>query len=292
MESFCDGGNFRSVEMETPEGVKYSAPAHWRDLGEKSGGLYSPRVSWSDVIINGVPLEKTFEFEDDILRIKEEKDNSPSGASVIVVNSRQCQKPKYYEGVEEKRWVRRLEKLYPMNFREAKKKRKSIERFPVKPKSKKQVRDEKIYYSADKFHEITDENLGGESVLDYSIMIHRHGDYTIIEEIDMSSVTPSYPWLPQRYITRKIPVYTKYCPPLHWLEPEIQWEKIWSHVDELKTGKKRDYYYFSAFVSRPFDYNIGKPCIFFDYDYDEFDCKFVYTRDYMDESQYLNMRYD
>ena len=292
MESFCDGGNFRLVEMETPEGVKYPAPTHWRDLGEKSGGFYSSRVSWSDVTINGVPLEKTFEFEDDILRIKEEKDDSPSGASVIVVNSRQCQKPKYYEEVEEKRWVRRLEKLYPTNFREAKKKRKSIERFPVKPKSKKQVRDEKIYSSADKFHEITDEKLGGESVLDYSIMIHRRGDYKIIEEIDMTSVTPSNPWLPQRYITLKIPVYTKYCPPLHWLEPEIQWEKIWAHVDELKTGKKRDYDYFSAFVNRPFDYNIGKPCIFFDYDYDEFDCKFVYTRDYMDESQYWNMQYD
>ena len=292
MEAFCDGGKFRFVESETPEGVKYSTPAHWRYLGEKSGGLYSPRVSWSDVTINGVPLEKTFEFEDDILRLQEEKDDSPSGEGVIVVNSRPCQKQKYYEEVEGKRWVRRLEKLYPMNFREAKKKRKSIERFPVKPKSKKQVRDEKIYSSADKFHEITDEKLGGESVLDYSIMIHRHGDYSIIEEIDMSSVTPSYPWLPQRYITRKIPVYTKYCPPLHWLEPEIQWEKIWAHLDELKTGKKRDYDYFSAFPCSRTCANIGKPCIFFDYDYDEFDCKFVYTRDYMDESQYWNMQYD
>ena len=277
------------VEMETPEGVKYLAPTHWRDLGEKTGGLYSPRVSWSDVIINGVPLEKTFEFEDDILRLKEEKDDSPSGESVIVVNSRQCHEPKYYEEVDGKSWVRRLEKLYPMNFREAKKKRKSIERFPVKPKTKKQVRDEKIYSSADKFIEITDEKLGGESVLDYSIMIHRCGDYKTIEEIDMTPVSPSYPWLPQSYImrkiTRKIPVYTKYCPPLHWLEPEIQWEKIWSHVDELKTGKKRDYHYYPNGIA---DCE-NDPCIYFyDSSSDDLNYNFNWEKDFMNVVLYFN----
>jgi len=37
----------------------------------------------------------------------------------------------------------------------------------VKPKGKKQVRDEKLHSSADKFQEITDEKGGAESVLDY-----------------------------------------------------------------------------------------------------------------------------
>ena len=49
-------------------------PVHYHELGEKSGELYSPSVKWSDVAINDVPLEQTFEYEDDISRIKEEKD--------------------------------------------------------------------------------------------------------------------------------------------------------------------------------------------------------------------------
>ena len=290
MEGFCDSGKFTLEEVEDTGGHKYVTPVHWRDLGEKKGELYPPRVSWSDVAINGVPLEKTFVFEDDILRLQEEKDDREQGK--IMVNSRPVQPPTCYEEVEDKdkRWVRRLEKLYPMNFQEAKKKRKSIERFPVKPKGKKQVRDEKLYSSADKFQEITDEKLGGESVLDYTIYIQKKGDYKIIEELDM--MTPSDPWYPHRYIIYKVPIRTKYCPPLHWLEPEVQWEKIWCHVDELKTGEKRAYDYFPTGFQ---DFIIGlkarstssRPCIFFNDDSGEF----VGSRDYMDENEYWGMNY-
>jgi len=286
MEYFCDGGKFHFEELGTSSGLKYLTPAHWRDLGEKSGDLYSSQVSWSDVAINGVPLEKTFEFEDDILRLKAEKDASSSEKGVIVVNSRPPQPFTIHEEVEDKdkRWMRRLRKLYPMNFREAKKKRKSIERFPVKPKGKKQVRDEKLHSSADKFNEITDEKQGGESVLDYTIYIHRHGDYKTIEEIDMTSVLPSDPWLPVRYITYKVPVHSKYCPPLHWLEPEIQWEKIWTHVDDLKTGKKRDYHYYPNGVG---DCE-NDPCIYFyEKNSDDLNYHFNWEKDFMDVILYF-----
>ena len=61
-----------------------------------------------------------------------------------MVNSRPSQHLIQEEEIDNKRWVKRLERLYPMNFQEAKNKRKSIERYPVKPKGKKEVRDEKF----------------------------------------------------------------------------------------------------------------------------------------------------
>ena len=281
MEGFCDSGKFRIEELETPGGQKYLTPVHDRELGEKSGELYSPRVTWSDIAINGVPLEKTFVFEDDILRLQEEKDDSDRERGVIMVNSRPTQSIPVVEEVEDKRWVRRLEKLYPMNFQEAKKKRKSVERYPVKPKSKKEVRDEKLHCSSDKFHEITDEKKGGvETSLDYTIYIQKHGDFKIIKDLQMR--TPSDPWWPHRYNIYKMPIRTKYCPPLHWLEPEVQWEKIWTHVDELKTGKKRDYCYDP-------EGDEGKPCIYFyDKGSDDLNYSFKWSKDYMNETLYFN----
>ena len=274
MEGFCDSGKFRFEELETPGGQKYLTPVHDRELGEKSGELYSPRVSWSDVAINGVPLEKTFVFEDDILRIKEEKDDSTSDGGVIMVNSRPTQFTPVVEEVEDKRWMRRLERLYPMNFEEAKKK-KSIERFPVKPKSKKQVRDEKLYSSSGKFQEITDEKKGGvETSLDYTIYIQKKGDYEIIKGLDWKDRPSVY----------KRPIRTKYCPPLHWLEPEVDWEKIWTHVDELKTGKKRDYHYYPNGVTEC----ENDPCIYFyEKDSDDLNYNFDWSKDFMNVTLYF-----
>lgn len=280
MENFCDSEKFRFVL----DHYGHLTPQHHRELGEKDGQLFPSGVAWSDVAINGIPLEKTFQFEDDILRLKAEKDDFGE-QDVIMVNSRPSQPLAFHEEVEGKRWEKRLEKLYPMNFKEAKKKRKSIERFPVKPKGKKQVRDEKIYSSADKFQEMTDEKLGVESVLDYSIMIHRHGDYKITEEFDMSSVPPSDPWLPLRYITHKEPVYTKYCPPLHWIEPEVKWEKIWTHLDELITGKKRDYHYYPNGIANCEE----DPCIYFyEKNSDDLNYNFNWESDFMNVVLYFN----
>ena len=276
MEGFFDSDKFL---FKLDEDSGHLMPVHHRELGEKNDNLYSPRVTWSDVAINGVPLEQTFEYEDDITRIKEEKDVYCDKQGVIMVNSRPSQPLPYSEEVEDKRWVKRLERLYPMNFQEAKKKRKSVERYPVKPKAKKQVRDEKIHSSSDKFQEMTDENGGGDISLQYTIYIQKKGDFKIIKDLEMR--TPSDPWWPERYIIYKVPVRTKYCPPLHWLEPEIQWEKIWTHVDELKTGKKRDYHY------HPDDSGYG-PCIYFyDKDSDDLNYNFDWSKDYMDIQQYF-----
>ena len=278
MEGFYDSGKFRFEELTTPGGHKYLTPVHTRELGEKEGELYDPDVSWSDVAINGIPLEKTFQFEDDILRLQGEKDDQEQ--DVIMVNSRPSQPLILEEEIEDKRWVKRLERLYPMNFQEAKKKRKSIERYPVKPKSKKQVRDEKIYSSADKFNEITDEKSGIEKSLDYTIYIQKKDDYEIIKGLDWKN----------RYSVYKRPIRTKFCPPLHWLDPEVDWEKIWIYLDKLKTSKERDYHYYP---DGPTERGIKRPCIFF-YEKDSDDLNYNYNsyKDYMDEIEYWNMNYE
>ena len=276
MQGFSDSDKFL---FKLDEDSGHLMPVHHRELGEKNDNLYEPRVKWSDVALNGVPLEKTFEYEDDITRIKEEKVVSCDKQGVIMVNSRPSQPLPYSEEVEDKHWVKRLERLYPMNYQEAKKKRKSIERYPVKPKCKKQVRDEKINSSSDKFLEITDEKLGGEISLDYTIYIQKKDDYKIIKEGLMR--TPSDPFWSPQYNIIKVPIRTKYCPPLHWLEPEVDWEKIWIHVDELKTGKKRDYHYY------PDDSGYG-PCIYFyDKDSDDLNYNFDWTKDYMNIQEYF-----
>lgn len=267
--------------MADEEGGTYLTPVHWRFLGDKGSGdyLYESRPRWSDVVINGVPLEKTFEYEDDITRLLGEKDDSLGEQGSIIVNSRPSQPLTLEEEFEDKRWVRRLERLYPMNYQEAKKKKKNVERYPVKPKSKKQVRDEKLHCLSDKFQEITDEKQGGENVLDYTIYIQRHGDFKIIKDLQMR--TPGDPFWPHRYNIYKVPIRSKYCPPLHWLEPEVKWEKIWTQLDYLKTGKKRDYHYFP-------DGNEGKPCIYFyDKNSDDLNYNFNWEKDYMDEILYF-----
>lgn len=278
MEGFSDSHKFL-FKLDKDSG--YLMPVHYRELGEKNDNLYSPSVKWSDVAINGVPLEQTFEYEDDISRIQEERSDSPEEQGIIMVNSRpsQSQSLPQVEEVEDERWVNRLQRLYPMNFQEAKKKRKSIEKYPVKPKGKKQVRDEKINSSSDKFREITDEKLGGDISLDYTIYIQKKDDYKIIKEELMR--TPGDPFWPPQYNIIKVPIQTKYCPPLHWLEPEVDWEKIWIHLDELKTGEKRDYHYYP-------EGDEGKPCIFFyEKDSDDLNYDFDWSRDYMNIQKYF-----
>ena len=255
-------------------GQTYLTPVHNRELGKKEGELYSPSVSWSDVAINGVPLEKTFQYQDDILLLENERGDSLPETDTIMVNSRPSQPLILEEDIEDKRWVKRLEKMYPMNYQGAKKKKKSVERYPVKPKSKKQVRDEKIYSSADKFNEITDEKKGGEKSLDYTIYIQKASDYEIIKELDYMNRPSVY----------KRPIRTKYCPPLHWLEPTVQWEEIWRHADELKTGKKRDYHYYPNGIANC----ENEPCIYFyDKDSDDLNYNFNWSKDFMNVILYF-----
>lgn len=91
------------------------------------------------------------------------------------------------------------------------------------------------------------------------------------------------------YQTLKLPKYSIYCPPLHWLQPEVQWKKIWIHMDKLITGKERNYNYYPE---GPNACGKNEPCIYFyDEDSDDLNYNFQITTDYMDQTHYWNLNY-
>ena len=146
MEYFYDSNNFDFVEMEE-DGKIFLAPVHYRELGEKDGKLYSKKVTWSDVLIHNVPLEKTFEFEVSIPEYVSMNETMNQG--IIIVNERKNKVILPEEKDESKdyrkNWMNRLEKmtLNPITLPEAKRKRKSVEKYPVKPKINNYHNDKK-----------------------------------------------------------------------------------------------------------------------------------------------------
>jgi hypothetical protein len=235
MASFFDADKFAFIEMA--DGHKI--PVHYRELGEKEGHLYPKAVSWADATINNVPLEQTFQFEDEISHIEETFDNADDSVKgVIIVNERSS--PYIISGndedstIQKKKWMNRLEKmtLTPLSLPEAKKKKKGHERYPVKPKCKKEVRDEKIYHSAETFNELIDEkDIGilGDHI--YTIRVQKN--VRLIPTDDTSTSTE--------------PLFTDwqktFVPPEHWLTPKIQWDKIWSEMDKIEHGYNREFIY-------------------------------------------------
>ena len=280
MTSFCDSERFKFVEMDF-NGKKHHTPVHYRDLGEKEGQLYSKRVSWSDVVIHNVPLEKSFEFQDS-RPIYEEGDKDFSQNGTIFVNEREIKSmiPDDEDDYQyEKRWMNRLSKVVgPINLPEAKKKRKSIERYPVKPKCKKMVRDEKLYNSSDKFEEFTDER-DTEYMNKFFDLINRNGEYEDIPIfIPGEMASPLSGW-PDGWTTFKKKKLTPYYPPEQWTKPKIMWEKIWSHMDTLEKGRKRDYHYIPEGEYDSEGYP-GPAIFFYESDSDDLNYGFSWGTDY------------
>jgi hypothetical protein len=286
MSGFCDSDKFAFIEVDV-DGKKHNIPVHHRELGEKDGLFYSGDVSWSDVVINDVPLEKTFEFEDNV-PIYEEKSNYSEGG-IIFINERQT--PLTFsggcEGDEEdysihqnKKWMNRLSRvtLGPITLPEAKKKRKSVERYPVKPKHKKVVRDEKINTSSEKFGEFIDER-DTEYMSHFFEHINRGGES---QEnpiyIPSLNCSPESGW-PVGWTTFSKKILTPYYPPIHWTEPTIQWSAIWSHMDEIVTGKKREYHYIKEGELDGEGYP-GPAIFFYDKDSDDLNYNFNWVTDY------------
>jgi len=172
------------------DGFTYREPRHYRDLGRKDGCLYKT-ASWSDVVIHDVPLDETINFSFEINYVEKILNQSQIGGDqgatmVTMVNGRENIMLPPNEGElnisvsQRNKWLNRLQKisLNPMTLPEAKKKRKSIERYPVKPKSKKHVRDEKFHTSSEKFQEMVDEK-DTKCVEDLVVMIHTRSDIPI-----------------------------------------------------------------------------------------------------------------
>ena len=131
-ESF-DFGDIRFVTKEI-HGVEVLTPIHHRILGEKDEtGLYSKNVTWADVVINNVPLETTYEYEDKFHDVRIPLYNPPE--SKIMVNERNISE-EYEDYDYSEKWMNRMDKIVttPMTYKDAKKTKKKI-KYPVKPKN-------------------------------------------------------------------------------------------------------------------------------------------------------------
>ncbi len=219
---FADSERFRFVKMwdDLP-----AYPVHYRPLGVKEGGMYSKTVRWADVVINGVPLESTFEHEDINEYLSSQRVNEDYERGVIIVNSRDYVPEKVVVDEEEGKYdaaYRRLQnmKIAPMTFKQAKKKKPSKDKRSSKSKGnlqKHMVEKEKHLTFNKRFEEVTSENdLGpiGENVfnLRQSRVSQERGGKCFV-------------------------------PPIHWIEPVKRWDLIWSKMDEEEIGYKRDYHY-------------------------------------------------
>lgn len=283
MVGFNDYDKFKFVDMDFG-GKKYLTPVHYRELGEKEGKLYSKKVTWSDVVINEVPLEKTFEFQD-FKPIYEKANKEYSQNGTIFVNERRMIHPIIPEEDDsdyhyEKRWMNRLFNIVkgPVNLPQAKKKRKSVEKYPVKPKCKKMIRDEKLIQSSEKFEEFTDER-DTEYMNKFFDHINRSGEYEDVPIfISGEMASPESGW-PEGLTTFKKRKLTPYYPPEHWTKPDILWEKIWSHMDTLEKGRKRDYHYIpkGEFDSEGYP---GPAIFFYDRYSDDLNYNFNFSTDY------------
>jgi hypothetical protein len=254
MDNFFDAKLFDFVE----DGSGHKYPVHYRELGEKEGHLYAKKVSWADVVINDVPLEQTFEFEDGINAIQMCRDTEDHG--IIVVNERNMPIDLVDDDVDDpcqEKWLNRLDKVCPMTYKEAKKTKKKM-KYIVKPKRRSESEKQEKEY--DMFQELIETNDHGPMKFNtfqvWSDSQDRQGKKT-------------------------------FCPPEHWLTPEVRWDLIWSAMDEIEYGYKRKYHYVKPgryFHSPPHirDFFTGPSIYFYDPDSDDLNMNFDYSTDYID----------
>jgi hypothetical protein len=122
----------------------------------------------------------------------------------------------------------------------------------VKPKAKKEVRDEKIHKSSEKFQEFVDER-GTKHMDRFFEHINRNGEVR-------GHIQPYYP-------------------PVQWTMPSIQWDKIWSHMDEQEQGRKRAYHYIKENEVDSEGYP-GPAIFFYEKESDDLNYNFDWSTDY------------
>lgn len=196
-------------------------PVHRRELGEKEGCLYDKTVSWADVAWDGVGLDKTMLYENEIEAIQEQKDRREDyERGVTVVNERVIHQTMIDDEEVDTQMLRRIRnmKLGPLTFKQAKKKKPSKNKRPSKPLTK--VEKEKHETFAETFQEVVDTKDHG---------IHEDFQLKIIPR-GSDSLT--------MYYGKRI-----FSPPIDWIEPVKRWDLIWSHIDTLENGYKRNYKY-------------------------------------------------
>jgi len=209
---FCDSQKFD---------FKGDLPVHKKDVGEKDGFLNS-LGTWADAVNNDVPLHISFQNEDMVDTLSNRCSDENERKS-IMVNAREMDynpiKEDEYEG---DKWSARLKKMKisPMTFKESKGRRSSKNKRESKPKTDIQMSKE--YSQEDRFMELIEKN-----------------DHGIMKNNELQ-----WQWSGSSLIhSDKRGGHFKFFPPPHWLEPVMRWELIWSKIDEIETGKERDYIY-------------------------------------------------
>ena len=262
---FADSERFRFVKIGDGP---LAYPVHYRPLGVKEGGMYSKTVRWADVVINGVPLETTFEHEDMAEYLSSQRDDEDYERGVIIVNSRDYVPEKVVVDEEEGKYdaaYRRLQnmKIAPMTFKQAKKKKPSKDKRSSKAKGdlqKHKVEKEKHCSFNERFEEVTSENdLGsiGENVM---------------------SLGPQAGHLGHRH--PRVREQKTFVPPIHWIEPVKRWDLIWSKMDEEEIGYKRDYHYTPP--GKCDENGIHGPAIYFyDKNDEDLNYSFDWSRDFI-----------
>lgn len=249
--AFCDSELFKFVEVDGD-----TVPIHYRPLGEKEGELYAKKVLWRDVVINGVPLEDTFVYEDEILALQGEGIQGSGG--VIVINSRDVDKglPDEDEETYDEKWLNRLKKMKitPNTFKQAKGRKPSKNKRTAKPKT--EVQKEKEAVQREDFQELVDMKEHGE-IPKNIFKFHMRDLWTPLSEMN-----------------------NKFIPPEHWVTPVKRWDLIWSYMDTVVQGYERDYNYVP-----PGEINeegIHGPAIyFFDKDNDDMNFEWKWDRDFV-----------
>ena len=251
--AFCDSDCFKFVEVGGE-----TVPIHYRPLGEKEGELYAKKVQWRDVVINGVPLEDTFAYEDEIMALQEQGQEVQGPSGVIMVNSRDVVEGLPDEGEEtyDVKWLNRLNKMKitPNTFKQAKGRKPSKNKRTAKPKT--EVQKEKEAVQREDFQELVDMKSHGE-IPKNILKFHMRTLWTPLSE--RSNV---------------------FVPPEHWITPVKRWDLIWSYMDTVVQGYERNYHYVP-----PGEINeegIHGPAIyFFDKDNDDLNFEWKWNRDFV-----------
>lgn len=171
-------------------------PVHRRELGEKEGHLYK-KVTWADVAWDGVGLDRTIFYENEIDELQGQKDQREDHErGVIVVNERHVQHPIDGDEDLDTQMLRRIRnmKLGPLTFKEAKKKKPSKNKRCSKPPTK--VEKEKHETFSETFQEVVDKK-----------------DHGIHEDFQLKIIPKESDCLTM-YHGKKT-----FSPPIDWIEP-------------------------------------------------------------------------
>jgi len=256
---FSDSHRFDFIDID---GVV--VPVHRRELGDREGHLYSKKVTWADVAWDGVSLDKTLLYENEIKGLGGQKDNREDHErGIIVVNERDIQYPPHIDQDLDTQMIRRIRnmKLGPLTFKEAKKKKPSKNKRCSKPPTK--VEKEKHETFTETFQEIVDNK-----------------DHGIHEDFQLKIIPKESDCLTM-YHGKKI-----FSPPIDWIEPVKRWDLIWSHMDTLEKGYKRNYKYTKP--GQTDENGVLGPAIYF---YDENDPDLNYSFNWKEDFIFSEVEY-